>query len=154
MGNEHSGGLIVHRCITKEGIELIKIFEGFSAKPYICSGGHLTIGYGHKLLPDEPTEEISQAEGILLLEQDLFRFERAVVRYIDNPLNNNQFAALVSFSFNLGAAALQRSTLRQKINYGLYNEAANEFPKWVYADGRKIAGLVHRRIVEQELFLL
>jgi len=57
-----------------------------------------------------------------------------------------------SFTFNLGSAALQRSTLRQKLNYELYKEASKEFMKWVYAGGKKLPGLVKRRKTEQELF--
>lgn len=59
----------------------------------------------------------------------------------------------MSFAFNVGGAALQRSSLRQKINYGLYKEAAKEFTKWVYAGGKKITGLIRRRKIEQQLFM-
>ena len=61
-----------------------------------------------------------------------------MLKYINVGINDDQFAALVSFTFNVGAAALQRSTLRQKINYGYYEDGAKEFLKWVYAGGGKL----------------
>lgn len=142
-----------HRTTTGKGIELIKQFEGFKPRPYVCSGGFLTIGYGHKILPSDKYNNITPERAELILLKDLLRMERAVLKYIDNELNDDQFASLVSFTFNLGPAALQRSALRQKINYGDYNAAANEFNKWVYAGGRKIMGLVRRRKVERDLFM-
>jgi lysozyme len=69
-------------------------------------------------------------------------------------LHDNQFAALVSFTFNMGGGALQRSILRQKVNYGLNKEAGREFLRWVYAGGKRLQGLVLRRSVERNLFLL
>ena len=143
----------MHRFTTPKGIELIKQFEGFSSEPYLCSGGYLTIGYGHKLLPSDRYKKVTEEKSGLILRKDLSRTERAVLKYINNPLTDDQFAALVSFTFNLGAAALQRSILRQKINYGLYQEASKEFMKWVYAGGRKLPGLTRRRKIEKQLFL-
>lgn len=142
----------MHRFTHEKGIELIKKFEGFSEAPYVCSGGYLTIGYGHKLLPSDRFNKVSLEKAEKLLKKDLLSAERIVLRYISAELNDDQFAALVSFTFNLGPAALQRSTLRQKINYGLYYEATKEFKKWVYAGGRKVIGLVRRRKVESKLF--
>ena len=68
-------------------------------------------------------------------------------------ISDNQFSGLVSFTFNLGAGALQRSTLRIKLNRGEYQNAADEFPKWRMAGGRVLAGLVRRRAAEWALFL-
>jgi lysozyme len=143
----------MHRFTNDQGIELIKQFEGFKSEPYVCSGGYLTIGYGHKLLPSDRYNKITIEKAEIILRKDLLRTERCVLKYIDNLLSDDQFAALVSFTFNMGGASLQRSTLRQKINYGLYKDAAKEFNKWVYAGGRKIQGLVRRRKIEQQLFM-
>ncbi|MGV2432276.1 MAG UNVERIFIED_CONTAM: lysozyme [Rickettsiaceae bacterium] len=78
---------------------------------------------------------------------------RLIERNIDITLSQNQFDALCSFIFNVGASAFQRSTLRQKINYlSSNNEIANEFERWVYAGGRKLSGLVVRRKIEAELY--
>ena len=144
----------MHRFTNLQGIELIKHFEGFKSEPYICAGGYLTIGYGHKLLPSDRYGKVSEERAEIILKKDLLRSERAVLKYINNPLSDDQFAALVSFTFNLGGAALQRSILRQKINYDLYKEAGKEFEKWVYAGGKKLPGLVKRRKTEKKLFLL
>ncbi|MDG1437142.1 MAG: lysozyme [Rickettsiaceae bacterium] len=143
----------MHRFTHHKGIELIKIFEGFHQEPYLCSGGYLTIGYGHKLLPSDRYKKVTQERAEIILRKDLLRSERSVLKYITSPLNDDQFSALVSFTFNVGAAALQRSTLRQKINYELYKEASKEFTKWIYAGGKKIPGLLRRRKIEKELFL-
>ena len=135
-----------------EGIELIKCFEGFRSEQYICAGGFPTIGYGHKIRPRENLQVISVNEAGNLLTQDIYQTEKTVSYYINIELNDNQFASLVSFTFNVGAAALQRSTLRQKINYGLYDECHHEFLKWVYARSRKLSGLFKRRLAESQLF--
>ena len=142
----------MHRFTNQQGIELIKSLEGFRSEPYVCAGGYLTIGYGHKLLPSESYKIVSPEKAQQILENDLRRIERLVLKYINVGINDDQFAALVSFTFNVGAAALQRSTLRQKINYGYYEDGAKEFLKCVYAGGRKIIGLVRRRRLESELF--
>lgn len=137
---------------SDEGIELIKQFEGFRAKAYRCPAGIPTIGYGHTggVSMDD---EIAEDEAESLLESDLKRFERGVSRLVGVPLSQGQFDALVSFTFNLGGGALQRSTLRQKLNRGDYEGAAREFPKWCRAGGVRLAGLLRRRQAEMEMFL-
>lgn len=137
---------------SEGGIELIKQFEGFRAKAYLCPAGVATIGYGHTggvAMGDTIDEDEAEA----LLEADLRRFERSVARLVGVPLSQGQFDALVSFTFNLGGGALQRSTLRQKLNRGDYDGAAREFPKWCRAGGVKLAGLLRRRQAEMEMFL-
>ena len=79
--------------------------------------------------------------------------ERAVLRLISVPLTQGQFDALVSFTFNLGAGALQRSTLRRKVNREEHADVPAEFSKWVWAGGRKMNGLIKRRKAEAELYL-
>lgn len=142
-----------HRFTSQKGVELIKHFEGFRQTPYVCAGGYLTIGFGHKLLPSDRFNSVSLEKAEQLLRKDLARIERSVIKYIHQELNDNQFAALVSFTFNLGPAALQRSGLRAKVNYGEFKEAAKEFKKWIYAGGRKMPGLRRRRNLEAKLFL-
>lgn len=142
----------MHRFTTNYGIRLIKQFEGFRNRPYVCSGGYKTIGYGHKLSVNEHYESMSQEKAEQILVVDLFVAEQSVIKYINAKLANHQFDALVSFTFNCGSAALQRSTLRQKINYELYDDAKEEFMRWIYAGGKKIYGLMLRRQVEGMLF--
>jgi lysozyme len=143
------------RHITQAGIELIKRFEGFSHTVYICPADYPTIGYGHVLKPQEREQFASgitpeQAEA--LLRQDVQIAERAVLRLITVPLTDRQFDALVSFTFNLGAGALQRSTLRRKVNRGDHAAAPAEFRKWVLADGRPLNGLLRRRVAEALIY--
>lgn len=151
--SEIFGKINMHRFTNAKGIELIKYFEGFKSKPYICAGGHLTIGYGHKILSGEKFCTISLNHAEDILAKDLIRAERLVIKYVNIMLHDNQFAALVSFTFNMGGAALQRSSLRQKVNYGLNKEAGREFLRWVYAGGKRLPGLALRRVAEKNLFL-
>lgn len=144
------------RTTSQEGLELIMRYEGFVSKPYLCPANYWTVGYGHLILPHEMGKwdnGISKAEAERLLVKDVGIAERAVLRFINVPLTDGQFAALVSFTFNLGGGALQRSTMRRKLNRGEYMAAANELRKWVWAGGRRLRGLVLRRAAEKELFL-
>lgn len=141
------------RQINAAGLAIIERFEGFSATPYLCPAGMWTIGYGSTRGVTKTAPPITIAEGEALLKRDIARAEAAVLRYIGVDLTDDEFSALVSFTFNLGAGALQRSGLRQKLNRSEYEEAADEFDKWVRAGGRKLAGLVARRQAEKELFL-
>jgi lysozyme len=139
------------RHITQAGIDLIKRFEGLSPTVYICPAGYPTIGYGHVVKPDERQQfagGITTEQAETLLRQDVQTAESAVLRLITVPLTDGQFDALVSFTFNLGAGALQRSTLRRKINRRDYAAVPAEFRKWVWAGGRKLEGLVRRREAE------
>ena len=144
------------RQITDDGIDLIKRFEGFSSSIYICPAGYPTIGYGHVVRDDEKqrfAEGIDREEGESLLRQDVRWAERGVLRLIDVPLTDGQFDSLVSFTFNLGTGALQRSTLRRKLNRQEFEAAAGEFRRWVWAGGRKLKGLIKRREAEKALFI-
>ncbi|MFN7226885.1 MAG: lysozyme [Holosporales bacterium] len=139
------------RSLTPAGIALIKRFEGFVAQPYLCPAGFLTIGYGHRVHLSERKamqNGITPAAAEELLLRDVAAAGRAVLRLIEVPLLNSQYDALVSFTFNLGSAALQRSTLRQKINRNEHLDVPAELLKWVWAGGRKLPGLVARRAAE------
>ncbi|RYE05747.1 MAG: lysozyme [Rickettsiaceae bacterium] len=142
----------MHRLTSQHGINFIKYYEGYKEKPYYCAAGYLTIGYGHKLLAREKYDHVDNKTAHEILQKDLLLSEKAVLKYINAQLTDNQFDALVSFTFNLGPAVLQRSTLRQKINYLSYDEAALEFLKWVRAKGKILNGLVKRRFDESNLF--
>lgn len=143
---------------------LIKSFEGFSTTPYRDTNQLLTIGWGHLLTKDELssgklmriedgsvrwTKGISVPEAELLLAFDLRQAENAVNDFICVELNQNQFDALVSFAFNVGVGAFLNSTLRKKLNKGLYQEVPRELRRWTKdAQGHDVMGLVRRR--EQE----
>ena len=146
------------RRMTDEGLDLIKLYEGYSSSPYLCPAQHWTIGYGAiwgmddtRVKEDHP--DINKDQADYLLRRDVKKSEMAVLRHIRVPLEDGQFNALCSFVFNLGSGALQSSTLRRKINRGDYIGAANEFPRWVFAGGRKLKGLIRRREHERLMFI-
>ena len=146
------------RHINEHGIEIVKSFEGLSLKPYLCPANVWTVGYGATVGWDGrpfnmDMEPISEAEADAFLVRDLESAEGWVRRLIKTRLSENSFSSLVSFTFNVGAGALQRSTLRMKLNREEYQGAADEFPKWRRAGGRILAGLVRRRAAERALFL-
>lgn len=140
------------RKINQRGLFLIKSFEGLRLEPYLCPAGKLTIGYGHVLQEGEIFGLISEGFAEHLLMKDLERFEQAVEALVTVKLNDDQFAALVSFCFNVGIGAFKRSRLLNYLNRGLYRMAGCEFSKWVHAGGRRLSGLVRRRDVEADLF--
>jgi len=140
------------------GLELIKKYEGFRAEPYRCPAGVPTIGYGATYYPggrrvtmnDSP---ISKQRAEDLLKDMLTRYEDGVNRYVQYQINQNQFDALVSFAYNLGVGALQKSTLLKKINIDPCDpDIAKEFKKWVRAGGRVLVGLQRRRKEEANLY--
>lgn len=139
------------RHITQDGLDLIKRFEGFSPTIYICPAGYPTIGYGHLVRDHEQDryqQGITEQEAEDLLRRDVQVAERAVLRLIDVPLTDGQYDALVSFTFNLGAGALQRSTLRGKVNRAEHDQVPLQLKRWVWAGGRRLQGLVRRRAAE------
>lgn len=137
---------------SQKGIDLIKKFEGCVLKAYKCPAGVYTIGYGHtnNVRPDDV---ITQQDAEDLLKLDLAKFEAAVNSAVKVSLTQEQFDALVSFTYNLGAGNLQSSTLLKKLNAGDYAGAAEQFGKWVYAGKTILEGLVRRRAAEKDLFL-
>lgn len=141
---------------NQAGIDLIKEFEGVRLTAYRDPVGVLTIGYGHTSAagyPDvEPGMTITAAEAESILRRDLQQYEAAVSNAVKVPLTANQFAALVSFTYNLGPGNLRSSTLLWKLNTGDYAGAAGEFPRWNKAGGKVLRGLTRRREAERALF--
>lgn len=141
------------RKTSESGIDLIKGFEGFLPGPYQDVAGVWTNGYGHTHGVTQDTPPVTEEEATINLGNDLFDAEYAVNLYVNVPLTDNQFDALVSFTFNLGGGALEHSTLLKKLNSRDYAGAAEEFGKWVYAGGKVSNGLIARRAKEREVFL-
>jgi lysozyme len=143
---------------NEAGISLIKSFEGCRLTAYQCPAKKWTIGYGHTGKVDgKPITKgmcITKEKAITLLKEDLESFEKLVGKLVKVKLSENQFAALVSFTYNIGAGNLKRSTLLKKLNTEDYLGAAAEFIKWNKAGGIVLAGLTRRRKEEQKLFLL
>jgi lysozyme len=142
-----------HLQTSKRGVAFIKQFEGLRLQPYLCPAGYQTIGYGHMMhFPVSQDEEITEAQAESLLHDDLVRTEASLRRLIYAPLSQNQFDALISFTFNLGAGALQRSTLRRKVNAQHHDEVPGELRRWIFAGGRRSLGLLKRRNAEIDLY--
>ena len=140
------------RQTNASGVNMIKSFEGLRLKAYQDAVGVWTIGYG-TTRGVRPGQEISEAQAEALLKSDLNRFERDVSQAVRVSINDNQFSALVSFTYNVGSGALRSSTLLRKLNSRDIYGAANEFPRWNRAGGRVLAGLTRRRNAERALFL-
>ena len=147
--------------VPQSAIELAKRFEGFHkvvradpgrAQPYICPAGYWTIGYGRLCKADHPP--INEEEGEAYLHQDLGTALAATLRYCPVLATEpeRRLAAIVDFTFNLGAGRLQTSTLRRRVNQQDWVAAAHELRRWVYGGGKVLPGLVARR--EAEITLL
>ena len=148
--------------VPKAAIDLAKRFEGFERKakrgveitavPYICPAGFWTIGYGHLCDPKHPP--ITEAEAEIYLAHDLQTALVATLRYCPVLATEpeGRLAAIVDFTFKLGAGRLQASTLRRRINQRDWVAAGKELRRWVYGGGKVLPGLVARR--QAEIFLL
>jgi len=135
-----------------KGLALIKSFEGLELRAYKCPADVLTIGYGSTGPHVKPNMVITEKQAEDLLRQDLVRFERAVTRLVTVPISQNQYDALVSFTFNLGEGNFSRSTLLKRVNARDFSGAQREFAKWNRAGGVVLAGLTRRRAAEARVF--
>jgi len=139
--------------LTPAGKKLIQEFEGLSLVAYKCPAGKLTIGYGHTGADVTKDLVITATKAGEILEADIARFAFKIRPLIKYPINDNQFSALLSFAYNLGAGALAGSTLLKKLNSGDVKGAATEFGRWVFCGKDKLPGLVRRRAAEKALFI-
>jgi len=137
--------------LSYTGYDLTKRFEGCRLEAYLDTGGVLTIGYGHtrKVYPGQV---ITQDEADRLLMCDVQDAVDAVNDHVTVPLTQGQFDALVDFTFNCGTEAFKKSTMLGKLNAGDYTGAHDQFDRWVYDNGMRLAGLQKRRDAEQEAF--
>lgn len=147
------------------GLTLIELFEGFVPNAYRDKLGYnlngnaiydvWTIGYGHTTAAGPPSvysgQVVTKDEANNILSADLAAVEKEVYDAVDVSLNENQFSALVSFTFNLGIGNLKSSSLLRRLNSGDYN-IGNEFGKWTLAQGVHLEGLVRRREAEKVLW--
>lgn len=131
-------------------------FEGFRSRAAQLDDGRWTVGYGHTATAREGAE-ITEADAEALLLYDLIQASHAVNEHVFAPLNQNQFDALVSFAFNIGARAFKSSPTVRRLNEGRVLEAALAMELWRKADleGERIVidALVRRRAAEKALFL-
>jgi len=137
--------------ISQEGISLIKKFEGCKLESYLCAANVPTIGYG-STKGIEMGMNISQERAEELLLQDLEVYEDAVNKAVELPLHQHQFDALVSWTFNLGGANLNASTMLKVLNTGAYEDVPHQIKRWNKAGGKVLEGLTRRRLAESLLF--
>src|SRR5262245_38720361 len=148
--------------ISNDGLAIVKAFEGCLKPigngkyvPYICPAGVLTIGWGHTRDSGRYFDKHSvwtTAECDMALAEDMGTFEAAVSRRVKVPLNQHQFDALVSFTYNCGEGNLAKSTLLKRVNAGDFAGAAAQFAAWNKGGGKVLAGLTRRRKSESFLF--
>lgn len=150
--------------VSEQCVEFVAYWEGFpnDGKPYNDPVNHCTIGYGHliHLGPCTPFDhekwgKISEKEAKQLLRKDLEEFAKGVQEKTTlwPKLEQHERDALISFAYNVGLGAYGSSTLLKKLNQGDKRGAAKEFPRWVYASGQTLPGLVRRREAERKMFL-
>ena len=143
--------------INDAGLDIVKRFEGFRAQVYRCPAGVPTIGYGGTRYRDgTPVRmgdgEITEEEAEDLLASHCGHAGRSISRLSTVALSSNQFSALVSLTMNIGSGNFQASAVRQKLNRGDYDGAADNFWQWRRGGGRILPGLVRRRAAEAALF--
>ncbi len=137
---------------SPEGRELIAAREGEELEAYQDGGGVWTIGVGHTRNVKKG-DVIDKEKSDLFLEEDLAEAENAIKLFVNTPLNQNMFDALVSLIFNIGVGAFRSSTLLKLLNMGLLKEAAEQFPRWNKDNGEVVDGLTKRRLSESLQFL-
>lgn len=135
---------------SRAAYDLIMHLEGFRDKAYRCPAGVLTIGYGHTG-DVKATDVITKSKALDLLTQDVNKL--CVPCLKDLKLTQNQYDALCSFIYNVGPTAFNNSTMKELLAVGQYDEAAEQFGRWIKAKGKTLNGLILRRRAEKRLFL-
>lgn len=151
---------------SDKGVGILKDLEGFKPKPYFCSAGKKTIGYGHKIKEGETFTEITEDEAGLVLKQDVAPIEKFINVHVSALVTQNQFDALVMFIYNIGSTAFLNSQVFQNLKNKMYDEATDPWSKWINVSkcvkcdetGKMIKklipveGLINRRKIEIQLF--
>ena len=144
--------------LNNSGYLLITEFEGFSAKPYLCSAKVPTIGFGNTYytngtkvtLLDKP---ITRVQAFEMFKHIADKFASKVSKLVTSPLNQNQFNALVSFAYNVGTGNFSSSTLLKKVNKNPNDLTLKaEFLRWNKAGGKVLNGLTKRRNEEADIY--
>ena len=138
---------------SKDGLALIKRYEGLRLKAYKCPAGVWTIGYGHTK-GVKPGMTISQETADLYLRADVAPIEK-LLNSLKINFRQGQFDALVSWIFNLGSGNFNSSTLKKRVVAGAKDiEIIAEIKKWNKAGGKVLPGLVKRREEEAATWML
>lgn len=144
--------------LSNNGYLLITEFEGFSAKPYLCSAKIPTIGYGNTYYPDGKRvtmldKEITRMQAFEMFKYIADKFASTVSKLVKTPLNQNQFNALVSLAYNIGTGNFASSTLLKKVNINHNDKTIElEFKKWNKVNKKEVAGLTRRRNYEANIY--
>ena len=144
--------------LNNSGYLLITEFEGFSAKPYLCSAKIPTIGYGNTYYPDGKRvtmldKEITRMQAFEMFKFIADKFASTVSKLVKTPLNQNQFNALVSLAYNIGTGNFASSTLLKKVNINHNDKTIElEFKKWNKVNKKEVAGLTKRRLYEANIY--
>ena len=136
---------------SKKGVQLTESFEGLKLAAYQDQRGVWTLGYGHTLNV-KPGQVCTQAQAEKWLFDDIAWAEREINWLVKVPLTQNEFDALVDFTFNAGAGNFRNSTLLKLVNEKNFAAAAEEFQKWDHCGGQVVAGLLRRRLAEEAEF--
>ena len=137
-----------------QAVALIADFEGFRSYVYTCPGGKKTIGYGFTESELIKKGSITKAEADLKLRKECETLLTYVKSKVTRKLTDKQYAALISFTYNVGRANFANSTLLKKINAGAKStEISTEFNRWVYSGKTKLAGLIKRRAKEAKTYV-
>lgn len=138
---------------SKDCFDLIEKFESCRLEAYLDPVGIPTIGWGHTNPTVQLGDTITQEQADQYLTMDVAEISCHVDYLVTVGLNQPQYDALVSFTYNVGPHKFQKSTMLHLINGGCFLTASLEFTKWVYAGVHELAGLVKRREAERDLFL-
>lgn len=130
---------------------MIPELEGVRYEPYLDVAGIITVCYGHTGPDIIQGKRYTPGECKAMLDKDLLPFAKSVERSVKVPATEYQKAALISFSYNVGISAFEKSTLLKNLNAGKYQQACDGLKQWVYAGGQKWKGLMNRRDVENEV---
>lgn len=139
-------------AFNQSGLNLLKSFEGCKLTAYKDIGGVWTIGYG-ETEGVYPGQTITQEQADEMLMNSLKEFIDGVNSLVTTPISDNQFSALVCFSYNVGLQNLKKSMLLRCVNTLHYSDAAKQFVKWDHVNGIVSDGLLRRRESERDLFL-
>jgi lysozyme len=137
--------------ISAKGLDLIKKFEGLELESYLCPADVWTIGYGSTKGVKEGMS-ITEEEAEALLKKEAQEYCDYVKEYVSVTLTQNQFDALVSWTYNLGPRNLKNSTLLEVLNKEEYDKVPEQILRWTKAAGKELNGLVRRRQAEADLF--